>query len=48
MIAAGVRDPTLNDSDREMIAQCHRAAIDVLRASRDDQFTASVRSNPGQ
>ena len=39
VIAAGGRDGRLSDNDRELIAQCHRAALDVLHAKPGDQLT---------
>jgi uncharacterized membrane protein len=39
VIAAGVRDEQLSDNDRESIAQCHRAAVELLHASPHDQLT---------
>ncbi len=41
VIDAGVRHVRLSDSDRELIAQCHRAALDVLHAPPGDRLTAS-------
>ena len=41
VVAAGVRDVPLSDSDRELIAQCHRAALDVLRVPPRDPLAAS-------
>jgi uncharacterized membrane protein len=41
VLAAGVRDVPLSDRDRELIAQCHRAVLEVLHAPSGDQLTAS-------
>ena len=41
VVAAGVRDVSLSDHDRELIARCHRAALDALRAPPSDQSHAS-------
>ena len=41
VVAGGVRDAPLSDNDRELITQCHRAALDVLHAPPGDQLTAS-------
>jgi uncharacterized membrane protein len=41
LVAAGVRDVALSDSDRELIARCHRAALGVLHAPPGDQPTVS-------
>ncbi len=41
VVAAGVCDVSLSDYDRRLIAQCHRAALDVLHAPQADQLAAS-------
>ena len=41
VVAAGVHQMPLSDNDRELIAQCHRVALDVLHAPPGDQLTAS-------
>ena len=41
VVAAGVRDVSLSDTDRELVAQCHRAALDVLHSPPRDSFAAS-------
>ncbi|MEO5822718.1 MAG: DUF2254 domain-containing protein [Vicinamibacteraceae bacterium] len=41
MVATGVRDVSHSDTDRELMAQCHRAAVDLLQAQPGDQATAS-------
>ena len=41
VIAAGARDERLSDDDRELIMQCHRAVVDVLRAGPGDRLAAS-------
>jgi uncharacterized membrane protein len=41
VVAAGVRDVPLSDSDRELIAQCHRAALDVLHVPPRDSLAGS-------
>jgi uncharacterized membrane protein len=41
VVAAGVRDVSLSDHDGELVARCHRAALDVLHASPREQLTAS-------
>ena len=40
VVATGVRDVSLSGHDRELIAQCHRATLDVLHAPPGDQLTA--------
>jgi len=39
VVGAGVREVPLSDSDRELIAQCLRAALEVLHAPPGDQLT---------
>jgi uncharacterized membrane protein len=41
VVAASVRDVPLSDHDRELIADCHRAALAALHAPAVDQLTAS-------
>ena len=41
VIAAGAPDERLSDHDRELIAQCHRAVLDVLHAGPGNQLAAS-------
>ena len=40
-VAGVVRNVPLSDSDRELIVQCHRAALDVVHAPLGDQLPAS-------
>jgi uncharacterized membrane protein len=44
VIAAGVREAFLSDTDRELIAQSHRAALQVLHAGPGDRLTSTAKA----